>query len=85
MKDSKIKEDTFATAGEDVGASRLNPDTEQTRSSTYRLAYNHREFMLRDELRPVRLQLELLKADLIQEGNIGLMKAVKRCARLSAR
>ncbi len=67
MKDSKIKEETFATASEDVGASRLNPDTEQTRSTSYRLAYNHREFMLRDELRPVRLQLELLKADLVQE------------------
>ncbi len=37
------------------------PDTPQSRSSTYRLAFTDRDFLLREELRPVRLQLELLK------------------------
>lgn len=37
------------------------PDTPQSRSPTYRLAFTDRDFLLREELRPVRLQLELLK------------------------
>jgi uncharacterized protein (TIGR00730 family) len=40
-------------------------------SPSYRLAYQDPEFLLRDELRPVRLQLELLKPELIlQEHQI---------------
>jgi uncharacterized protein (TIGR00730 family) len=35
--------------------------------SSYRLAFNDTEFLLREELRPVRLQLELLKPELIQQ------------------
>lgn len=35
-------------------------------SSAYQLAFIDQEFLLRRELRPVRLQLELLKAELIQ-------------------
>jgi len=41
------------------------PDTPQTRAPAYKLAYTDQEFMLREELRPVRLQLELLKPQLI--------------------
>jgi len=59
-------EHAFPTAAEDVEAAELTVDTPQTRSSTYRLAYTDQAFLLRDELRPVRLQLELLKPDLIQ-------------------
>jgi uncharacterized protein (TIGR00730 family) len=40
------------------------PDTPQTRAPAYRLAFNDNDFMCRDELRPVRLQLELLKPEL---------------------
>lgn len=43
------------------------PDTPQTRSPTYRLAFADPDFLLRDELRPVRLQLELMKPELILE------------------
>ncbi|MBI1418824.1 MAG: TIGR00730 family Rossman fold protein [Limimaricola sp.] len=39
------------------------PDTPQTRSPTYRLAFADDDFLLREDLRPVRLQLELLKAE----------------------
>ncbi len=35
--------------------------------SAFRMAFTDTEFLLRDELRPVRLQLELLKAELIQQ------------------
>lgn len=46
-------------------------DTPQTRASAYRLAFTDDDFMCRDVLRPVRLQLELLKPELIlDEHNI---------------
>jgi hypothetical protein len=40
------------------------PETPQTLSPAYRLAFDDKEFLTRDELRPVRLQLELLKPEL---------------------
>jgi len=41
------------------------PSTPQTLSPSYRLAYADTEFLCSEELRPVRLQLELLKAEAI--------------------
>ena len=47
-------------------------ETAQTRSPAYRLAYRDADFLLREELRPVRFQLELLKCEmLLDEANIG--------------
>jgi hypothetical protein len=43
------------------------PDTPQTRSAAYRLGFLDPDFMMREELRPVRLQLELLKPELLLE------------------
>jgi uncharacterized protein (TIGR00730 family) len=40
------------------------PKTPQTRAPAYRLAFADDDFMTRRELRPVRLQLELLKTDM---------------------
>lgn len=40
------------------------PETAQTRSPTYRLAWDDNDFLTRRELRPVRLQLELLKPEM---------------------
>lgn len=61
----------FPSAGEDASASQRNLETDQTRSPTYRLAFSDEDFLLREELRPVRLQLELLKPDLVlQEHGI---------------
>lgn len=59
----------FPSAGDDAHSARQVLETAQTSSSAYRLAYTDDEFLLRDELRPVRLQLELLKPDLIQDEN----------------
>jgi uncharacterized protein (TIGR00730 family) len=50
---------------EDVEWARSVPDTPQTRAPTYRLAFSDEEFLTRRDLRPVRLQLELLKTELI--------------------
>ncbi len=44
-----------------------NVDTPQTASSSYRLSYTDNDFLNREELRPVRLQLELLKPELLQQ------------------
>ena len=54
----------FRHAGQDLDSSRHVPDTPQAQSPAYRLAFADPDFLLRDELRPVRLQLELLKPTL---------------------
>ena len=41
------------------------PKTPQTLSPSYRLAYADPDFLCSEELRPVRLQLELLKAEMV--------------------
>ncbi|TNC74132.1 TIGR00730 family Rossman fold protein [Rubellimicrobium roseum] len=41
------------------------PVTPQTQAPSYRLAFADEDFLLREELRPVRLQLELLKPQLM--------------------
>ncbi|MFO1255442.1 MAG: TIGR00730 family Rossman fold protein [Sphingomonadaceae bacterium] len=46
--------------------------TPQTRDQAYRLAFRDTDFLLREELRPVRFQLELLKCEmLLDEARIG--------------
>ncbi|MCC5967741.1 MAG: LOG family protein [Natronohydrobacter sp.] len=64
MKDQS-KTHPFPDAGEDLRHWDDSPDTPQTRHPAYKLAYTDQDFLLRDELRPVRLQLELLKPDLL--------------------
>ncbi|EEX12747.1 conserved hypothetical protein [Citreicella sp. SE45] len=61
----------FRDAGRDRETAEQIPDTPQTRAPSYRLAFADEGFLCRDELRPVRLQLELLKPQLIlDERNI---------------
>jgi hypothetical protein len=69
MPARKPKKKIFISAFDDAQSARLRVDSPQTRSSSYRLAYQDYDFILRDELRPVRLQLELLKPDLILKEN----------------
>ena len=65
------KKEIYPSASEDAQAAELFITTPQTRSPSYRLAYRDTDFLLRDELRPVRLQLELLKPELVmKEHNI---------------
>lgn len=49
----------------DREAAKSIPDTPQTRAPAYHLAFTDDDFMCRDETRPVRLQLELLKPQLL--------------------
>ena len=55
----------FRDSVQDVAATHRLPDTPQTRAAAYRLAFADPDFMTREELRPVRLQLELLKPQMI--------------------
>lgn len=56
----------FHSAKEDADAVTYIEGSAQTQSASYRLAYDDFDFIMRDELRPVRLQLELLKPELAQ-------------------
>ena len=59
--------------------------TPQTQDAAYRLAFRDTEFLLREELRPVRFQLELLKAEmLLDEARIGSTLVVYGSARIPA-
>lgn len=61
----------FPTAEQDVAFSCQVTPTPQTVHPHYRLAFTDVDFMLREELRPVRLQLELLKPEMVlQEHRI---------------
>ncbi len=53
---------------EDREASSQVPQTPQTQSPTYQLAFTDEDFLCRPELRPVRLQLELLKPELLLDA-----------------
>jgi uncharacterized protein (TIGR00730 family) len=57
----------FRDAHTDIETARHVPDTPQTRAPAYRLAFTDDDFMCRDELRPVRLQLELLKPQMVMD------------------
>ena len=63
MKDDRIS--PFPAAQSDRAKADPVPDTPQPRAPAYRLAFADDDFMCRDELRPVRLQLELLKPEMI--------------------
>jgi uncharacterized protein (TIGR00730 family) len=57
----------FRDSQQDVAAVNRVPDTAQTRSPAYRLAFADPDFLTREELRPVRLQLELLKPQMVMD------------------
>ncbi len=57
--------------------------TPQTQHPAYRLAFRDSDFILREELRPVRFQLELLKPEmLMDEARIGSTLVVYGSARI---
>jgi len=62
----RLHERNFPTAEESAMAARPSARYDGPESS-YRLAFADERFLLREELRPVRMQLELLKAEMIQQ------------------
>lgn len=69
MPNSKRR--VFPTSREDAKAAAKQLDSRFSQSPAYSLAFQDTDFLLRPELRPIRLQLELLKPELmLNELNI---------------
>lgn len=66
MKDDNRKH-PMRYSRQDIEEVKQVPDTPQTRSPAYALAFADEAFLCRDELRPVRLQLELLKPEMLMD------------------
>jgi uncharacterized protein (TIGR00730 family) len=85
MTNPQIPERIFPEARDDAQFAKLDRETEQTSSPSYRLAFQDTEFLLRPDLRPVRFQLELLKPELLMnEADIGSMMVFYGSARIPA-
>jgi hypothetical protein len=63
--DRSRKKSLFLSAQESAIVARQGRDSPQSISASYQLAFQDPDFLLLDDLRPVRLQLELLKPELI--------------------
>lgn len=72
MSDPKLPPRVFAGARQDAENALCAECTPQTQDPAYRLAFQDMDFLLREDLRPVRFQLELLKPELLlDEARIG--------------
>ncbi len=72
MADSRPPKRIFPTSKLDAHAARHVPSIPQTESEAYKLAFQDMDFLVREDLRPVRFQLELLKPELfLQEAKVG--------------
>ena len=65
MKDDVHRRHRMRDSHQDREFAENVPDTPQTRAPSYRLAFADDDFLCREDLRPVRLQLELLKPELL--------------------
>lgn len=82
-KKRQPKKRIFRSADEDARRASICVDVPQCQAPSYRLAYQDPDFLLLDELRPVRLQLELMKPELtLQEHRIESTVVIFGSARL---
>ena len=65
-KRTELTARNFPTAQEDASTA-TPPSRYGGPESAYRLAFTDNDFLLREELRPVRMQLELLKPEMVQK------------------
>lgn len=65
MTEQNVPSRIFARAKEDAESAERVSSSPQTASSAYKLAFQDADFLLREDLRPVRFQLELLKPELL--------------------
>jgi len=65
MNDPVPPKRIFPSSEVDARAAEHVPSIPQTESEAYKLAFQDKEFLLREDLRPVRFQLELLKPELL--------------------
>ncbi|RVT94601.1 LOG family protein [Sphingomonas crocodyli] len=86
MTDRKIPKRIFPRAKEDAAVAKTATPTPQTVADSYKLAFQDEEFLLRDELRPVRFQLELMKVEMaLDEAKIGSTFVMYGSARIPER
>ena len=65
MTDTRVPSRVFPRARQDAESAKDALSTPQTENPAYRLAFQDMDFLLREDLRPVRFQLELLKPQLL--------------------
>ena len=83
MTDKDVSDRRFYKAEQEADFAKNQLVTPQTQSKSYRLAFQDTEFLLREELRPVRFQLELLKTEmLLEEANIASTLVIYGSARI---
>jgi uncharacterized protein (TIGR00730 family) len=83
MTDKDIDNRRFRKAKQEVTFAKEQISTRQTESPSYKLAFQDTEFLLREELRPVRFQLELLKPEmLLDEAKIASTLVIYGSARI---
>ncbi len=71
MTDTRVPSRVFPRAKQDAETAKTGISTPQTENPAYKLAFQDMDFLLREDLRPVRFQLELLKPQLLlDEANI---------------
>ncbi len=84
MTEKDLTDRKFYRAGEETEFAEGVPErTPQTMHPAYKLAFRDTDFLLRDELRPVRFQLELLKPEmLLDEARVGSTLVMYGSARI---
>jgi uncharacterized protein (TIGR00730 family) len=85
MADTIPPKRIFPSSKIDARAAEHVPSIPQTESEAYKLAFQDLDFLLREDLRPVRFQLELLKPELfLNEAKVGSTMVFYGSARIPA-
>ncbi len=85
MSDTRVPSRVFRPAQQEAETVKTGVSTPQTEHPAYRLAFQDMDFLLREDLRPVRFQLELLKPQLLlDEAHIGSTFVFYGSARIPA-
>jgi uncharacterized protein (TIGR00730 family) len=85
MTDTRVPSRVFPRAKQEADRAKGGVSTPQTQDPAYRLAFQDMDFLLREDLRPVRFQLELLKPELvIDEAGIASTFVMYGSARIPA-
>ncbi len=83
MTETSIPVRVFERAAQEAETAKQIVSTPQTEHPAYKLAFQDMEFLLSEELRPVRFQLELLKPELLlDEAKIASMMVFYGSARI---
>ena len=83
MTETRVPSRVFRPAKQEAETAKEHGSSPQTEHPAYRLAFQDLDFLLREDLRPVRFQLELLKPQLLlDEANIASTFVVYGSARI---